>query len=549
MSASAAAKQSTVLSDEVRERAAPKKKAAEKSSSKAQENISTNPFYKVVFNNSVSPEDRKSEVAKLMTSTGERELDRANVKAYEDFREWLSAQNTELAKQTIALTNVDTMTEMQAVIKEMAADLVSFDERMAPIMGIIDSIYQLRNSGAVIDAFKEIKRDEERQEEINNQIDEILGQIDAANGDIDAAKEAKIKASTKRGFFGFGGITAEAQADIARADMKITEKNEQIAKKRAEIDALKASAPNASDLGELAVHKAKLKELLDLSADENRDRVVALREAAAKFIATAEERTGSLREQFTDHKVQIERVVDNNSGMKRTYLILNEGLSEADQANAALRESLVPQEGETALQRNTREEKLRNLDNHITVVKGQQGETLATAADLEQQAVRVNTMAQSAQQQIDSARTLNTQGVSATADRLAVVLSAVSGAALGEASAVAEDTLKAMRDSTSAVAQREVIRVAMGGDRVNQQLEQISMELAELGEVQRTATDISRNAMDEMQGRMKDLQESAENMRNAMREYQGVAANSGKDDDEADDTPTPTDNSNIFASV
>lgn len=542
-----AAKKSAVLSDSVLEKAKPKTKVAEKSTSKVNDQITTNPFFKVAMNQQVDPTERCNQVAELLVSTGDREQDRANVKAYEDFREWLSAQNTQLAKQTISLTNVDTMSELQSVIKDMNDDLLAFNDLMSPIMEIIDSIYQLRTSGAVVDAFREIKQDEQRQEKISAEIDALEAKVAEADQAIVLAKESKAQASAKRSLFGFGGITSEGQAEIARADIKIADMNEAKAKYRAEIEALKSSAPDASKLGDLAVHKDRLKELLDLSGEENRDRVIALRNAAAKFIETAEERTGSLREQFVDYKDQIERVVDTNSGMKRTYLILNEGMTAAEKRNAELRNGLVAKEDESLLEKSTREEKVRNLDSHISKVKGQQGETLATAADLEQQAVRVNTMAQSAQQQIDTARTLNTQGVSATADRLAVVLSAVSGAALGEASAVAGDTLNAMRDSTNAVAQREVIRVAMGGDRVNEQLTQIADELAELGEVQRTATDISRNSMTEMEERMKTLHESAASMRDSMRAYQAVAAESGGAVEEAEEPAAAASATNYFS--
>lgn len=550
MSASVAAKKSTVLSDAVLEQAAPKKKVAEKATSKVNEQITANPFYKVALNPELNLEQRRAEVAKLMTSTMNREQDRANVAAYEDFREWLTAQNTELAKQTIALTNVSTMSELQSVIKDMNTDLISFNDQMSPIMEIIDSIYQLRTNGRVGDAFREIKEDEERQKKIDEDIAKLYLEIDKANAEIDRAKEKKIQASTKKSFFGFGGLTAEAQATITRADMDITERKEEIAKRRSEIDSLKASAPNASTLGELAIHKERLKQLLDLSADENRNRVVGLRDAAAKFIETAEVRTGSLREQFVDYKGQIERVVDNNSGMKKVYLVLNEGLSDAEKANSAKRSELTEKEGETALERSTREEIMRNLDNHITMVKSSQGETLATAADLEQQAVRVNTMQQSAQQQIDTARSLNTQGVSATADRLAVVLSAISGAALGEASAVAEDTLRQMRDSTNGVAQREVIRVAMGTDRMNSQLQQITEELADLSAIQRTASGITRNSMSEMQEKMAVLAEQASNIRDAMREHGAIAAEiDGDAASAAASAPAKSAGSNFFGNL
>lgn len=530
--ASTAAKKSSVISDAVLEKAAPRQRSNAKSVSAAVEQISANPVYKVMFDPALSLEERQAEVAKIMTSTMDRETDRANVKAFEDFREWLSVQNTELNEQMISLTNVDTMSELQSVIREMNEDLQGFNDMMTPIMDIIDGIYQLRTNGAVADAFREIKRDEELQAQIDADIEKLNLKIDAVNARIDAAKQTKVDASTKRSFFGLGGLTAEAQRMIAQADMDIAEAKSEVEKHQAEIDALKKRAPDASDLGELAVYKEKLKELLDLSAEENRDRVIALRDSASKFITTAKDRTGSLRGQFDSLKNQLENVSDNNSMMRQTYLVMNEGLIEAEKANSAIREGLIEKEDESALERSTREEKLRNLDGHIALVKESQGDSLATAGDLDQQAVRVATMQQATHQQIATARSLNTQGVSATSDRLAVVLNAVSGAALGEASAVAQDTLQQMRSSTRDVAQREVIRVAMGGDRVNDQLSMIADELAELGEVQRTATSIARNGMSEMKERMETLRQQSSELRDSMRKHIAIAAEADGVDDE-----------------
>jgi hypothetical protein len=196
--------------------------------------------------------------------------------------------------------------------------------------------------------------------------------------------------------------------------------------------------------------------------------------------------------------------------MIKVYAVLNEGMKDATKANAELRKPLTDApEDESIVDKMTREEKLRALDGHVSHISRSQGETMAAYGDLNQQAIRVHTMRQSTDQQIDTARQINTQGVAATADRLATVLTAVSGAALGEASEAAKDTLSRMRESTNDISSREVIRVAMGVTTVNDQLETVFKELEDIREVQQAATGIVRNGMTEMQERMVQLRESA----------------------------------------
>jgi hypothetical protein len=261
---------------------------------------------------------------------------------------------------------------------------------------------------------------------------------------------------------------------------------------------------------EIAHHKAKLRSLLDMSKEENQDRMIALRDAATQFISTARTRTGSLRGQFDKLATQIETVEDSNQNMIKVYAILNDGLKDANTANGKMRKTFAdaPEE-ESLIERMTREEKLRTVDTHVSHLSRSQGETMATFGDLNQQAIRIHTMRAATDQQIETARRINTEGVAATADRLATVLTAVSGAALGEASEAAKDTLNRMRRSTNEISSREVIRVAMGVSTINDQLETVFQELEEIREVQQAATGITRNAMTEMQQRMEELQQSA----------------------------------------
>jgi len=510
MSAASAAKKSTILNDAVLEASKPKTKQKTQAQDTLNANITANPFYNVMFDEALSLTEKQSEVAKMTTSTLDRNRDRAQVKAYDEFREWLSAQQTELAEQVINLSNVDSMSELQSVLKDMNTDLLNFEDNMNPIMSIIESIHYLRTNGLMGDAFKQIKEDKEREEQLQGEIKDLENQERRSREMIAQQEAIKIQASTERTFLGLGGLTKDAQRSIAAADIAIAAERAQQEKLKGDIKDLKAQMNVPSDDGDAAEHKARLRELLDMSDEANRDRVIALRDSASKFITTAKERTGSLRGQFDQLAGQIGNVEDSNQSMIKVYAVLNEGMKDATKANAELRKPLTDApEDESIVNKMTREEKLRALDGHVSHISRSQGETMAAYGDLNQQAIRVHTMRQSTDQQIDTARQINTQGVAATADRLATVLTAVSGAALGEASEAAKDTLSRMRESTNDISSREVIRVAMGVTTVNDQLETVFKELEDIREVQQAATGIVRNGMTEMQERMVQLRESA----------------------------------------
>lgn len=506
----AARKRSEVLNDAVVEASKPRARTNTRAAEADQAAIQENPFFSILFDTSKSPEERRDAVAELTTSTLDSKQDRANIKAYDDFREWLSAQQTQLAEQIISLSNIDSMAELQAVLNDMNTDLLNFEDKMNPLMDIIESIHYLRTNGLMGDAFKEIKTDREREEKRQAEIARLKEEINTANAAVKEAQNRKIEAGTKRGFFGMGGPTKDALREMGQADLDIEAAKAKINKATDAIRDLNASPEETSEMGEARRHKEKLRELLDMSKDENTQRMIDLRDSASSFINTARSRTGSLRGQFDQLSTQIETVEDSNKNMIKVYAILNDGMKGASIKNSELRESLgQAAEDESILDKMTREEKLRALDTHVDHLTRSQGETMGAYGDLNQQAIRVHTMRTASDQQIQTARRINTEGVAATADRLATVLTAVSGAALGEASEAAKDTLNRMRQSTNEISSREVIRVAMGTSAVNDQLETIFQELEDIREVQQAATGITRNAMGEMQERMAQLQESA----------------------------------------
>lgn len=523
---------SAALNDAVRERAKPTARTTGKAEADINTQITTNPFFNAVFDDSTSVKDKANEIARLMTTTLDIKKDRATAKEFELFREWLATQRTAHAKQVVGVSNVEAMSELQAVLKDMNEDLLSFNDLVNPIMDIIDSVYQLRTNGMVLDAFKEIKEDQERDEQRQRDLADLNGKLNALTQRENDQDTVKIEAADKRGFLGLGGLTKAAQQEIAAADIAIDKIRQDKAALRTQIAALQDAKNADSGLGEMKIHKDRLRELLDMTKDENRDKMVALRTAAEKFIATSEDRTGSLRGQFDGMAKQIHLAEDTNTQMTRAYAIVNEGLKQASEANKVKRVEInVEIDAEDLVAQMTRDEQLRALDGHVDLLSRSRGEAMSTYGDLTQSAVRIGNMKQSTEQQINTARIINTDGVAATADRLASVLTAVASAGMNEASQASIGTLNEMRKSTQEITSREAIRVATGIDQINDQMSVVFDELLHIREVQQTATGIAMNGMQAMNENMRRIKDEADRAHDDMQAYLAVASNA--DDDHA----------------
>lgn len=527
MSASASLSKSeslkSVLNDEVMARAALRQNTAAQTSTAT--NITANPFFKAVMDPSIAAEAKVEAITRLMTTTLDSKKDRETVQAYEEFREWLSAQSTELSKQVASLMDVDTLAEIQDVIKDLGGGLLDFKDKMSVVMGFIDSIHQLNSSGRMLDVLKDIRTEKEELEKISAEVAQADEEIARHEVEILRLKMMNANLEREKSLFGFGPTKKSALQEIARNEQAVLSAEGKIGLEKAKKQELNARKRSSVFTGEDAAHRENLRKLLDFSNDETRELMASIRDTAIGFVDSAQDRTGSLRTRFTAIADQIFRVEEQNSGMLRAYAIMNEGLAGAAKANTEMRGSLDAPEGdETTLQRLAREDKLRAADTHAEMLKRSEADTMTVYTDLSKQAVTVDTMKQGVTQQIDEARRLNVRGVASTADQIATVLTAVSSAALNQASMSARITMDEMRAETSGVMHREAIRVAMGYEQLNDQLISIAQEAADLNEVQEAATGIVRSSLETMTSRVEAMRRNAEQLQEAHRARQAIAS-------------------------
>lgn len=491
--------------------------------------ITANPVYQLMMEEAKSPEEKRDAVAAFLTFPGTKEESRARVQAYQEFEEYLQAVRSSMAEEIIKLTDTETFSELQAVYNDLNNALIEFDDRMRPLTDIVEALYTLRTEGKTFDAFREIKADREHDEQRRidhaakeREFETLNGTIKRLTGDIAALGE-------KKGWFGLSSVTEAARQEIARKDSELATARGGLEALQRDLQALERQGPGTSSLGEFSAQKDKLRELLDISSDEHKRRQVELVAAARNFLDTAKARIGEVRTHLGAMTTQVDHLYDANAKMSSAYAVLTDGVKTASEDNRTLLTGLQPSDGsvEPMIARMAREEKTLAIQEHLTALTTAGAHTTETYADLQSQAIRIKTMRDSTQAQIEKARAMGTQGIAGVADRLSVVLQAVSSAALGESSAMARDTLTAMVDSTNRIAQKETIRVAMGVSDANQEVLKAIDDLGAYGEVVRTATDISRTGLSEMRDNLERIKELAESVRADVHESVAVGAGVG----------------------
>lgn len=488
--------------------------------------IKTNAFYEIAFDTSLNERQKVDAMTKALTAEGTKEEMRARIAAYDLFQEWLAAQRSEMAERIIGLVNTDTFAELKQTYDDMYNDLLAFDEKMKPLTDIIDAVYTLRKDGKTFDAMEEIKQDRERDEKIKNQLNELYSEVDKASSVIDTLEDDNIRLGTQRSFFGLGGVKAEALAQIEVNKKKMQEHEAIMEAHRDKMAELEASKKNGTtSLEGYEKEKARLRDLLDISSDQHRERQKDLVQSALTFIQTSKERIGTARDHLMMMDGQLQRMKDGNDTMSTVVAIMDEGIKGATVKNSEIRtEFTTAPEGEGAIDRLTRERRLAEIDQHVQSLQGSEFTTAQAMAELTTQSARILTMRNSNTEQLQKARILHSQGIAGMADRLSTVLNAVSASATGEAHAGAAQIVQRMNENTNTIAHKESMRVAYGIQDLNDELQMAMDNLQEYGEVTRASTDITREGIRDLREKINAIGDMARQVKEDVRSNEAVAA-------------------------
>ncbi|MGB5336707.1 MAG: hypothetical protein WBN07_13880 [Woeseiaceae bacterium] len=516
----------------------------ERASAKKFADIESNPFYKIAFAEG-DPEEKKSAIAKALAYdiTDEKSDNKARLAAFDLFKEWLMDQRKDMAQEIINLTDTDAFSELKDVFDEMNQGLLNFEEQMSPLTDILDAVYRLRmaSDGAMFDVFREIKEDKEEEARIEARRQELDQQIQSLNGNVSSINAEIEQLYGQKSWFGLGGTKKDALRKIAAKEAALSEVRQNIDTVASELKQTKFN--RESRFKEFAEEKAKLRELLDISSEEHKQRQQALVDAANNFVKTADTRTSNVLVHLEGINAQVDRLADSNGGMRNVYAVISEAVEEAENVNTDVRDSLAQEPSdESNIAKMKRENQKMAVEEHVTALTAAKVDTLGTFSDLTAESYRIKSMKDANNSQVAKTRSLNSKGVAGVASRLSTVLQGVSMAALSESSEVAQMTLERMNSQTNRITQKEALKNAMGINTENDALVKAIEELESYGKIARAATDISREGYEEMKENLAALEKTARDVGDAVKEAVAVGADvmSGADaepDDEVKEKP------------
>lgn len=498
--------------------------------------IAANPLYRIVMSEERSPEERRDAIAGFLKFSTKDEV-RARIAELRAFAEHLQEVRKSMAKEIMGLTDTQVFGELQAVYDGMNGSLIDFDEKMQPLVDLVEAVNALRIQDKAVEAFIEIRDDRAREEQERMDLIHRESRLHEAETRIAEIQAQLDELRTPRGPFGILGISVTARARIIALDRDLAEAASGVDRLTEEITAARDAPTAESALGDLAPQKEKLREMLDLGSEEHAKRQQELVASALTFVKTSEDRFQSVRHHLGDLGKQVERLCDANGKMTGIYAILADGVRVAAEENQNLRTELNAATGnEPMLARMAREERAVAVEEYLGTLATVGAHTTETYADLASETVRVRTMRDGVQGQLERARIMGTQGVAGVAGRLSTVLQAVNSAALAESTEMAGSTLRKMIGSTDRIAQKEVIRVAMGINDANADVLQAIDALGSYTAAVDTATGEARKGVAEMRENLAKVREVADALHGKVREAISVVADATIASDE---TPPP----------
>ncbi|MCB9992015.1 MAG: hypothetical protein H6867_11715 [Rhodospirillales bacterium] len=503
--------------------------------------MADNPYYKIMFDPEATPEEKMAAVTKELTFAENKEDAKENLEAFKLFKEYLQYERKRMAQQIIDLTDTEAFSELKEVYDQLNNALLTFEDKINPLTDIVDAVYNLRMNGITFDAFREIAEDKEAEariaalrEQNEKELEDLENEIRGINNEIAILGEQKA-------FFGLGGVKQSAREEIAQKQLLLDEKKSNLDDVISKIQDDSLYVLPESELDEkFLTSKAKLRELLDISSDDHKQRQSDLVDAAQHFVNTTEARVSSISDHFEGMDKQIDNLLEANYSMREIYAILNDATKQAHGENETFRDTLQPDGAqESDIEKMNREREKRDLENYISSLNASAVDTTAVFAELTNAGHRIKSMKDGNDQQITKTRQLHSSGVASVADQLSTVLQAVSAAALGESSEMARMSLERMNQKTTDLSQKEVIRIALGTHEQNSDLSKALEGLEQYGEVIRTATTITREGLQETKELLGRLEETAKEVQEDVKESISVAADvvagKGGTSDSADD--------------
>ncbi len=488
--------------------------------------IKDNPFAKIVEANP-NPEEQKVAMVELMKFV-DAETTKKNNKHLEEYGAYIQSERQRLAVELIEMTDTKTFSNMQNVLRDINDGVLDFEEQIQPFMEIINAVRLIQAEDATTDIIAEMREDEKKRAEMDEKLAAISRDLEVLRSSVKGKLVQIEKLKEDRRFFGIGDIKQSAKDKIAELNVEIKQlKNDESAltEKQAEIrTSYKETETKFENLKEA---KKIMATMLNLSEGEHEERHKKLVATAAEFVNTTKERVTDTLERSVQMGDQIKSLSDLAFTMRGRYTVLSEAAKDAEKINSKKHEQLKAdmERDESSLGRMQKEEESRALAKHITILNDAATETTNVIADLTTSSQRIENMEAANVKQIKKTQQIQTSGIAGVADNLSSVLTAISQAAIGQASTAAQQSLRRMNTNTINLTKEQMLNMAKERNDDNAALIQVLEQMSGYGEVIQMANESAQEAIGENREILEEMRRVADDVKDAAKDTLEITSN------------------------
>ena len=466
-------------------------------------------------------------MVELMTFV-DAETTKKNNKHLEEYSAYIQSERQRLAVELIEMTDTKTFSNMQKVLRDINDGVLDFEEQIQPFMEIINAVRLIQAEDATTDIIAEMREDEKKRADMDEKLAAISRDLEVLRSSVKGKLVQIEKLKEDRRFFGIGDIKQSAKDKIAELNVEIKQlKNDESAltEKQAEIrTSYKETETKFENLKEA---KKIMATMLNLSEGEHEERHKKLVATAAEFVNTTKERVTDTLERSVQMGDQIKSLSDLAFTMRGRYTVLSEAAKDAEKVNSTKHEQLKAdmERDESSLGRMQKEEESRALAKHITILNDAATETTNVIADLTTSSQRIENMEAANVKQIKKTQQIQTSGIAGVADNLSSVLTAISQAAIGQASTAAQQSLRRMNTNTINLTKEQMLNMAKERNDDNAALIQVLEQMSGYGEVIQMANESAQEAIGENREILEEMRRVADDVKDAAKDTLEITSN------------------------
>lgn len=413
----------------------------------------------------------------------------------------------------------------------MTEKSIEFQDSVKPLLEVLNAVFEIRKQDKITDVYKEIQNDKIWAEEQNKILEELQKDLESQKLAVDALERKKARLMEDRSFFGLGPLKKSAKeriAEIEQVDFVESRKRVEETIQKIQNQQQILTEGRGSENPELRKQKGILRGFLDLTKDANRERQKALIDSAVRYVETSDVRLKGVIDTLQRLEKHADVVNDVNGMLKNVHIIMDDALKIVANKNSVIKEELQKgPEDESSIARMTREEKLNDINEYITLADDGAVDITTSIGGLTKQAVQIQSYRDTLRNEKASTRRLHLEGVSQMGEQLMSVISAISAAATTESRSVAANNFAKMSEQNQVIISQEVIKNATNIELEAAQISKLVGELQDYGEVLNASSEIANQGYGKMRETVDAIRKISGTVQGAINDLIGERADAG----------------------